>query len=59
VQVAGQDVVFVKKGGVQIECQGNTLIGKNRKASFKLGDRILKGTISPENFAKYELWKNE
>ena len=58
VQVGGQDVVFTRKDQVHIETQGKVLIGKALNAEFRFSDRVLKGTIAPDLFDRYEAWKN-
>jgi hypothetical protein len=59
VQGSGQDVVFSKKNQVQFDKQSKALIGKKIKAAFRLGERSMNGTISPEYFERYEAWKRE
>jgi len=57
VQGSGQDIVFASKNDVHFVKQGKVLIGKTLKASFRIRDRKLTGTIAPEIFDRYEAWK--
>ncbi|MDX9980284.1 MAG: hypothetical protein RBU25_09700 [Lentisphaeria bacterium] len=57
VEVLTQDVAFARKDAVRILPQGKALIGKTIKATIKFRDKAQNGTISPENFARYEAWK--
>jgi len=54
---SGIDVVFLKKSDVQFNKQRKSLVGNQLNASFRLGDRKVKGSISPESYQKYEAWK--
>jgi hypothetical protein len=57
VEGSGQDIVFARRGDVEFVKQGKALIGKTLKATFKLRDRQLTGTIAPEFIDRFEAWK--
>jgi hypothetical protein len=54
----GRNMMLARKDSVLIQGKAKNLFGKTLKAAFKIGDRNLKGTISPESFDRYEKWKS-
>jgi hypothetical protein len=53
----GQEAVFAKKDDVNVTTEGKVLLGRNLKALLQFGDRNFKGSIAPELFERYEVWK--
>ena len=51
------DVLVATKDNVAIEVHRKVVLGKNRKATFRIRDQVLQGLISPESLAVYESWK--
>jgi hypothetical protein len=58
VQGAGQDLIFSEKNRVIIDTKGQPQTGKTVKAYFQIGDRTMNGTLSAENYERYQTWKN-
>lgn len=57
VERTGQDIMFAAKHEVDFIKEGKSLLGKALKASFGVRERKLTGTIMPEYFERFEMWK--
>jgi hypothetical protein len=53
----GHDILVAHKDDVIIKVKGKVLLGKTLKASFRVGEHKLEGTISPESYQRYVDWK--
>jgi hypothetical protein len=53
----GHDVLVAHKDDVIIKVQGKVLLGKTLKASIRVAEHKLEGTISPESYQRYVDWK--
>ena len=54
----GDELIFANKHDIAINTTGNAALSKSLKAEFHLGDRTLRGTISPAALARFEQWRN-
>jgi hypothetical protein len=55
----GHDVLVLHEDEVEMTVRGKVLIGKTLKVAVRLKDRRSEGLISPEEYAKYETWKQQ
>lgn len=54
----GNDIVFTPKTDVDFVKQGKVLLGKTIKASFRIRDREMTGTIAPVFLDRFDEWKS-
>jgi hypothetical protein len=52
-----ETAMVARRDEFSVETQGKVLIGSSLKANFRIGDRNLSGTISPESLQKIEQWQ--
>jgi hypothetical protein len=53
----GHDILVGHKDDVLIKVKGKVLLGKTLKASIRVAEHRLEGTISPESYQRYVDWK--
>lgn len=58
VMTATQELIFAEKSQVGIDIQGQPQTGKTVNAAFQFGGRTLNGSISAENYERYQAWKS-
>jgi hypothetical protein len=52
-----ETALVARRDEFSVESQGKVLIGSSLRANFRIGDRNLSGTISPESLQKIEKWQ--
>jgi len=55
--LGGNEVKVATRAEFDIAENGKVLIGKSLKATFTIGGKAMKGTLSPESFERFQLWK--
>jgi hypothetical protein len=57
VQGKGDDMLLARKEHMNIVELGNSPLGKSLRATLQIRNRKIKGTLSPESFKTYKMWK--
>ena len=55
--LGGNEVRVATRDEFDIAENGKVLIGKSLKATFTIRGKAMKGTLSPESFERFQLWK--
>lgn len=55
--LGGNEVRVATRAEFDIAENGKVLIGKSLKATFTVRGKAMKGTLSPESFERFQLWK--
>lgn len=55
--LGGNEVRVATRAEFDIAENGKVLIGKSLKATFTIRGKTMKGTLSPESFERFQLWK--